>query len=61
MDFASKKYGFSGLSLFLLGIALIGWTQYLAAGIVAMLVGIALMLMSGHYHFKEAESRANLP
>jgi len=30
-----------------------GWTAYLPAGIIAVLVGFALTFASGHYHFSE--------
>jgi len=61
LDPSSKWYGFGGLFLLLLGVALTGWTQYLVTGIIVLIVGIALMFTSGHYHFKQAESRANPP
>jgi len=53
LDLASPKYGILGLSLLLLGVILMGWTAYLPAGIIAVLVGFALTFASGHYHFSE--------
>ena len=44
--------------MFLLGIALIGWTPDFTAGIVGILVGLALMFASGHYYFKKKESQS---
>ena len=58
LNFASRWYGFGGLFLLLLGVTLIGWTQYLAPGIATMFVGFALMFTSGHYYFRKRESKS---
>ena len=58
MDLASPRYGILGLMLFVLGIIMTGWTPYLLAGIIVILIGFTLMFTSGHYHFRKVESRS---
>ena len=59
LDLASGRYGLGGLFLFLLGIALFGWKQYLAIGTIFLLVGSCLMFASGHYYFRKREMAEN--